>query len=61
MNDLIVGAGLVLVFEGLLWALAPHLAIKFLKAASETPEQSLRTAGLLCVVLGFVLVWVIRG
>ena len=61
MNDLIVGAGLVLVFEGLLWALAPHLAIRFLKAATETPEQSLRTAGLLCVAIGVAMVWMIRG
>ena len=61
MNDLIVGAGLVLVFEGLLWALAPHLAVKFLAAAVETPEQSLRIAGLVCVVIGFGLVWAIRG
>jgi len=61
MNDLIVGAGLVFVFEGLLWALAPQLAVKFLEAASNTPEQSLRIAGLVCVVIGFGLVWLIRG
>ena len=61
MNDLIVGAGLVFVFEGLLWALAPGLAIKFLKVASETPEQSLRFAGVVCAAIGFGLVWLIRG
>ena len=39
MNDLVVGFGLVLVIEGLLWALAPHLAIRFLEGASATPES----------------------
>ncbi len=61
MNDLIVGAGLVFVFEGLLWALAPRLGIKFLEAAVNTPEQSMRIAGLVCVIIGFGLVWLIRG
>ena len=45
MNDLIVGFGLVLVIEGLLWALAPHLAMRFLEGASATPESTLRIAG----------------
>ena len=61
MNDLIVGAGLVLVFEGLLWALAPHLATRFLQAAAEMPEQSLRLAGIVSVIVGMVIVWAIRG
>lgn len=61
MNDLIVGAGLVLVFEGLLWALAPHLGLKFLVAAAETPESSLRFAGFISIVIGFVIVWLVRG
>ena len=39
MNDLIVGFGLVLVIEGLLWALAPHLAMRFLEGASATPKS----------------------
>jgi len=61
MNDLVVGVGLVLVFEGLLWALAPDVAIRFLQAASVTPLRSLRLAGLTSVLVGFVLVWLIRG
>ncbi len=34
MTDLLVGVGLVLVIEGLLWALAPHLARQMLETAS---------------------------
>lgn len=61
MNDLIVGIGLVLVVEGLLWALSPNLAFRLMKMASETPEQSLRTAGAVAVAAGVLLIWLIRG
>jgi uncharacterized protein YjeT (DUF2065 family) len=61
MNDLLVGFGLVLVIEGLLWAVAPHLALRFLEGAAATPEGTLRTAGWTAVVLGVALVWLIRG
>jgi uncharacterized protein YjeT (DUF2065 family) len=61
MSDLIVGFGLVLVIEGLLWALVPHLAIRFLEGAAATPERALRIAGWSAVCLGVGLVWLIRG
>jgi uncharacterized protein len=61
MNDLIVGFGLVLVIEGLLWALAPHLAMRLLQGAAATPEGTLRIAGWAAVGLGLGLVWLIRG
>jgi uncharacterized protein YjeT (DUF2065 family) len=51
----------VLVIEGLLWALAPHLAIRFLEGASATPESTLRIAGWTAVGIGAGLVWLIRG
>jgi hypothetical protein len=61
MSDLVVGFGLVLVIEGLLWALAPQLAIRFLEAASAAPESTLRIAGWTAVGAGACLVWLIRG
>ncbi len=61
MNDLIVGFGLVLVIEGLLWAIAPGAAIRMLEIARESSEQSLRVAGIVAVLVGVVLVWLIRG
>ncbi|MFT5506957.1 MAG: hypothetical protein ACI89J_000020 [Hyphomicrobiaceae bacterium] len=61
MNDLIVGFGLVLVFEGLLWAAFPNLATKLLIAAAQTPQQSLRTAGAIAIAIGVAIVWSIRG
>ncbi|HKZ97544.1 MAG TPA: DUF2065 domain-containing protein [Hyphomicrobiaceae bacterium] len=61
MSDLAVGFGLVLVIEGLLWALAPHLARALLEAASATPERQLRVGGWIAVCLGATIVWLIRG
>ncbi|BAQ17062.1 hypothetical protein GL4_1607 [Methyloceanibacter caenitepidi] len=53
--------GLVLVIEGLIWALAPRFGRRLLEAASDTPEQSLRLAGTFAVAVGVLLVWLIRG
>ena len=61
MNDLIVGLGLVLVIEGLLWAAFPDFATKLLAMAAETPQQSLRTAGAVALALGVAIVWSVRG
>ena len=44
MNDLAVGFGLVLVFEGLLWGLAPDTARKMLAELANLPDNSLRAA-----------------
>ena len=61
MSDLIVGAGLVLVFEGLLWALAPQMAQRLLEMAAETPPATLRASGWAAVAVGVFLVWLVRG
>jgi len=61
MVDLAVAIGLVLVIEGLLWALAPRVGRKLLEATSETPESSLRLAGTLAVAVGVFIVWIARG
>lgn len=61
MGDLIAAVGLVLVIEGLLWALSPDAARRMLEAASDMPQQTLRTFGWLAVATGVVIVWLVRG
>jgi len=61
MSDLVVGLGLVLVIEGLLWALVPNLAARLLEAAASVSQSSLRAAGWGSVLAGLILVWLIRG
>ncbi len=61
MSDLAVAIGLVLVIEGLLWALAPDFGRRMLEAAAQMPESSLRTAGATAVAAGVLIVWLVRG
>ncbi len=61
MNDLAVALGLVLVIEGLLWALAPGLGRKLLQASAETPEGSLRLVGAGAAGCGVFIIWLVRG
>jgi uncharacterized protein YjeT (DUF2065 family) len=61
MSDLIVGFGLVLVMEGMLWAFAPDMARRLLEIASETAPATLRRSGWIAMAAGLALVWLVRG
>ncbi len=61
MSDFLVGIGLVLVIEGLLWALAPRLGHRMLEIAASTPEQRLRTGGAVAVAAGVLVIWMVRS
>ncbi|MBU2582017.1 MAG: DUF2065 domain-containing protein [Alphaproteobacteria bacterium] len=61
MNDLIVALGLVLVIEGLVWAVAPDMGRRLLEIAAETPKNTLQMAGWTAVAVGVVIVWLLRG
>ena len=60
MTEFLVAIGLVLVIEGLLFAAFPGAAKRLAATAVESPETSLRVAGLLSAVLGIVLIWLVR-
>ncbi|WP_371681844.1 MULTISPECIES: DUF2065 domain-containing protein [Stappiaceae] len=53
--------GLVLVLEGVLYALVPGGMKAIMRSALETPDQTLRLTGLIAAVIGVFLVWIIRG
>ncbi|WP_170769382.1 DUF2065 domain-containing protein [Ruegeria lacuscaerulensis] len=57
MGMILLAFGLVLIVEGLAYALAPSLIERMLEALRSLPEQARRLAGLLCVVSGLVLLW----
>ena len=56
-----VGAALVLVIEGLLWALAPHLAMRLLRGRGGDARAPLRSAGRIAVAVAVAIVWLVRG
>jgi uncharacterized protein YjeT (DUF2065 family) len=61
MAEFIVAIGLVLVMEGLLFAAFPRAAKRLAASALESPETSLRVAGIISAALGIVLIWLMRG
>ncbi len=61
MSILLLGLGLVLVFEGLVFALAPSRLEELVKLISEIPLETRRAIGLIAVALGVFLVWIAGG
>ena len=53
----LLAIGLVLVIEGLVYALAPSLVEQLLEALRSLPEGQRRSLGLASLALGVVLVW----
>ena len=49
--------GLVLIVEGLAYALAPSFIERMLQVLSEIPMQARRSFGVLGIVLGLILLW----
>ena len=61
MSDLLVGLGIALIAEGLLWALVPGFAAKCLAAVAALLPAQVRASAWTAVVAGLGIVWVIRG
>jgi uncharacterized protein YjeT (DUF2065 family) len=61
MADLVVAIGLVLVIEGLVFAAVPRAAKRIAASALEAPEGALRISGIVCAILGVLIVWLVRG
>ncbi len=57
MAFILLAIGLVLIVEGLAYALAPSLIERLLEMLRTLPESALRNAGMLAVVTGLILVW----
>ena len=60
MSLLLTGIGLVLVIEGLAWALAPSRMEEALRMLAELPPEKRRFLGLAALALGVVLIWLSR-
>jgi uncharacterized protein YjeT (DUF2065 family) len=60
VKDFLDAVGLVLVLEGVLYGLLPHLAKRLAARVVIVPEPMLRMAGLISVALGVGIVWLVR-
>ena len=61
MPEIRCGLGLVFVIEGLIFAAFPGFAKRLAASALESPETSLRIAGIVSAIFGVVLIWLMRG
>lgn len=61
MTDIAAAFGLVLVIEGLLWALAPDTARRTLEMVASMPPDQVKLLGTAAVAAGVVIVWLVRG
>jgi uncharacterized protein YjeT (DUF2065 family) len=61
MKELITAFGLFLFIEGILYALFPSKMKNMLKKMEMLKDSQLRTAGLIFVVLGFIIIWYIKN
>jgi len=58
-NDLLTALALVLILEGLLPSLAPSAWIKVMRDAAKLGTRSIRVAGMVSMLLGATLLWVL--
>lgn len=61
LSELAVAFALVLVIEGVLYALFPEAMQRMIAQISVLSPQSLRFAGLIFAFLGVVLVWFLKN
>jgi uncharacterized protein YjeT (DUF2065 family) len=60
MRDFLTAVALVLVIEGVLYALLPETMKRMAARTAAVPLQTLRIGGLLAACVGVMAVWVLR-
>ena len=61
MLDFLTAIGLVLVLEGVLYALFPEGMQRMMAQALQMSPNMLRKGGILAAFVGFAIVWLIRS
>ena len=61
MSWLLLGVGLVLVLEGLVFALMPGRLDALLAAIATLSREQRRVIGLIAIAVGVGLIWIVQG
>ena len=61
MDDLIVALGLYLFIEGILYALFPSKMKSMLEKLKMINDKQLRLGGIIFALIGFFIIWFIKG
>ncbi|MES9868868.1 MAG: DUF2065 domain-containing protein [Sedimenticola sp.] len=59
-HELLIALALVMVIEGLLPFISPGAMRKMMRAASEMDDRSLRISGLVSMILGVVMLYIVN-
>lgn len=58
--DFLIGVGVLLVIEGVMFAANPTWMRKAMKSAIATPDNLLRAVGIGSAVVGLLVIWAVR-
>ena len=61
MKELIIAFGLFIFIEGVLYAIFPSKMKSMLKKLELVNDSQLRTGGLICAIIGFIIIYYIKG
>jgi len=61
MKELIIAFGLFLFIEGILYALFPSKMKSMLQRLNEVNNSQLRTGGFVFAIIGFIIIWYLKG
>jgi uncharacterized protein YjeT (DUF2065 family) len=61
MKELIIAFGLFLFIEGILYAIFPSKMKSMLKKLELVNDSQLRTGGLIFTIVGFIIIYFIKG
>ena len=61
MRELVIAVGLFLFIEGILYALFPSKMKNMLKKIELVKDSQLRSGGLIFAVMGFVIIYYMKG
>ena len=61
MNEFIIAIGLIFFIEGLFIAIFPSRIKSMLELIKNTPENKLRSFGVVFLIIGFLIIWYIKN
>jgi len=61
MKELIIAFGLFLFIEGILYALFPSKMKSMIQKLNEINNNQLRTGGFVFAIIGFIIIWYLKG
>ena len=61
MKELIIAFGLFLFIEGILYALFPSKMKSMIQKLNEVNNSQLRTGGFIFAIIGFIIIWYVKG